>query len=58
MIICIFPYQRPHVIAHHCAVPAAALITLFYLLNSLVKYLAVFLAKGSKIFLKEIKMRV
>ena len=57
MIICIFPYQRPHVITHHCAVPAA-LIPLFYLLNSLVKYLAVFLAKVSKIFLKEIKMRV
>ena len=45
MIICIFPYQRPHVIAHHCAVPTA-LILLFYLLNSLVKYhLAVVLAE-------------
>jgi len=56
MTIRIFPYQRPHVIAH-CTVPAA-LIPLFHWLNVLVKSLAVFLAKDPKIFLKEIKMRV
>jgi len=55
--MCIFPFQRPHVVAHHCAVPAA-LIPLFLLLNIMVKYFAVFLAQVPKIFLKEIKIRV
>jgi len=51
MSICIFPYQRPHVIAYHCAVPVV-LIPLFYLVNSLVKYLAVFLAISPQDFLE------
>ena len=51
MTIHIFTYQRPHVIAHHCAVPAAP-TPLFYLLNILVKYLAVFLAIRLEDFLE------
>jgi len=34
MIMRIFPYERPHVTTHHCAVPAA-LTPLLYLLNIL-----------------------